>query len=147
MAHVSTVFHAHTHDEIRLSQERRDLVINYLLEWLTGREINSKTLGHFRFIAEMFGVTAKVREMCKASSIQVRQELCVSLALAALNFAVSDEPVQPSERQIERREAKAAAKQFQAALAAEKPAGDEVADQAIQAAIDAQQTSRRVVSR
>jgi hypothetical protein len=41
-------------------------VINYLLEWLTGTEIDPETLGHFRFIAEMFGLTAKVREMCKS---------------------------------------------------------------------------------
>jgi hypothetical protein len=114
--------HAHTADEIRLSQERRDGIINFLLEWLTGDRIDSKTLGHFRFIAEMFGITAKVNEMAKASSIQGRQELAVAIALSALNVAVSDEPVQPTERQIERRERREAAKQFEACLAGKNDA-------------------------
>jgi hypothetical protein len=88
-----------------------------LLEWLTGPDIDSKTLGHFRFIGEMFGINSKVKEMCRASSIQGRQELAVSIALAALNMAVSDEPVQPTERQIERRERREAAKEFKQSLA------------------------------
>lgn len=60
------VSHAHTQEEIQLSQDRRDKIIDFLLEWLTGDQIDSKTLGHFRFIAEMFGITAKVKEMTKA---------------------------------------------------------------------------------
>jgi hypothetical protein len=51
---------AHTKEEIGLSQERRDGIINFLLEWLTGPDIDSRTLGHFRFIGEVFGLTAKV---------------------------------------------------------------------------------------
>jgi hypothetical protein len=95
-----------TKEEIQLSQDRRDRIINYLLEWLTGDQIDSKTLGHFRFIAEMFGITAKVKEMCRASSLQGRQELALSIAVAALNVAVSDEPVEPTARQLERKERK-----------------------------------------
>jgi hypothetical protein len=112
----------HAAEEIRLSQERRDRIVNFLLEWLTGPDIDSQTLGHFRFIGEMFGINSKVKEMCRASSIQGRQELAVSIALAALNMAVSDEPVQPTERQIERRERREAAKQFEASLAGESDA-------------------------
>ena len=62
--------------------------------------------------------------MAKASSIQGRQELAVSIALAALNVAVSDQPVQPTDRQLERRERREAAKHFEASLAAGKPAAD-----------------------
>jgi hypothetical protein len=113
----------HTAEEIQLSQERRDRIVNFLLEWLTGPDIDSKTLGHFRFIGEMFGINSKVKEMCRASSIQGRQELAVSIALAALNMAVSDEPVQPTERQIERRERREAAKQFEQRVAGLKSAG------------------------
>jgi hypothetical protein len=113
----------HTKDEIRLSQERRDKIIDYLLEWLTGDQIDSKTLGHFRFIGTMFGLNAKVRDLVgRTSSVQGRQELCVSLALAALNVAVSDDPVQPTERQLERRERREAAKQFEASLAGKSDA-------------------------
>jgi hypothetical protein len=104
-------------EEIQLSQDRRDGIINFLLEWLTGPDIDSRTLGHFRFIGEMFGINSKVKEMCRASSIQGRQELAVSVSLAALNLAVSDEPVQPTERQIERREARAAAREFEQRVA------------------------------
>jgi hypothetical protein len=57
------------------------------------------------------------------SSVQGRQELCVSLALAALNLAVSDEAVEATDRQLERRESRAAQKQFKAAIAAAKPDG------------------------
>jgi hypothetical protein len=71
----------------------------------------------------MFGINSKVKEMCRASSIQGRQELAVSIALAALNMAVSDEPVQPTERQIERRELREAAKQFEQRVAGLKSAG------------------------
>jgi hypothetical protein len=117
LAPVVIMSHAHTQDEVRLSQERRDGIINYLLEWLTGDQVDSKTLGHFRFIGEMFSITPKVREMCRASSPQGRQELALSIALAALNMAVSDEPVQPTERQIERWEYREAAKQFEPSLA------------------------------
>ena len=60
--------------------------------------------------------------MAKASSLQGRQELAVTIALAGLNLAVSDEPVQPTERQIERRERREAAKQFEAALAGKSDA-------------------------
>jgi hypothetical protein len=58
----------HTKDEIRLSQERRDKIIDYLLEWLTGDQIDSKTLGHFRFIGTMFGLDAKVRDLAGRTS-------------------------------------------------------------------------------
>jgi len=111
------MLHAHTTDEIRLSQERRDGIINYLLEYFTGDQIDSRTLGHFRFISDAFAITGKVKELAKASSIQGRQELAVTIALAALNLAVSDGPVQPSERHIERKERREAAKQFEASLA------------------------------
>ena len=112
----------HTKEEIQLSQDRRDRIINYLLEWLTGPDIDSKTFGHFRFIGEMFGITGKVAEMTKASSVEGRQELAISIALAALNLAVSDEPVEPSEGQIERRECRERAKQFEASLAGKSDA-------------------------
>ena len=112
----------HSKEEIRLSQERRDGIINFLLDYLTGDQIDSKTLGHFRFIAEMFGITAKVKEMTKASSIQGREELALSIALASLNVAVSDEPVEPTVRQLERREAREASKQFEACLAGKNDA-------------------------
>lgn len=42
--------------------------------------------------------------------------MALSIALAALNAAVSDEPVQPTERQIERKQRREAAKQFEASL-------------------------------
>jgi hypothetical protein len=48
-------------EEIQLSQDRRDGIINFLLEWLTGPDIDSRTLGHFRFIGEMFGILRNVR--------------------------------------------------------------------------------------
>jgi hypothetical protein len=107
----------HTKDEVRLSQERRDGIINYLLEWLTGDQVDSKTLGHFRFIGEMFSITPKVKEMCRASSPQGRQELALSIALAALNLAVSDEPVEPTARQLQRKESREGEKQFKQSLA------------------------------
>jgi hypothetical protein len=106
-----------TKEEIQLGRDRRDRIINFILEYFTGPEIDRKTLGHFRFIAEMFGITAKVKEMCGASSIQGRQELAVTIALAALNVAIDDSPPPPSERQLERRERREAAKQFEASLA------------------------------
>jgi hypothetical protein len=113
----------HTAEEIRLSQERRDRIVNFLLEWLTGPDIDRKTLGHFRFIGEMFGLTAKVKEMVgRTSSVQGRQELCVSLAIAALSLAVDDSPVELTERQLERRERREAAKQFEASLAGKRDA-------------------------
>jgi hypothetical protein len=65
----------------------------------------------------MFSITPKVKEMAKASSIEYRQELAITIALAALNVALSDEPVRPSERQIERREVRAAYKRFADAVA------------------------------
>jgi hypothetical protein len=114
------MFHAHTQDEVRLSQERRDGIINYLLEWLTGDQIDSKTLGHFRFLGEMFSINSKVKEMCRASSLQGRQELAVSVALAALNMAVSDEPVEPTTRQLERKESREAAREFERRVAGAK---------------------------
>jgi hypothetical protein len=113
-----------TTEEVRLSQERRDAILTFVLDYFTGDQIVRRTLAHFAFIAEVFGVNAKVREMVgKTSSVQGRQDLCVSLALAALNLAVSDEPVEATDRQLERREARAAAKQFKAAVVAAKPAG------------------------
>jgi hypothetical protein len=118
--HVADVVsEPHTKEEIRLSQERRDGIINYLLEWLTGDQVDSKTLGHFRFLAEVFGITSKVKDMVKASSIQGRQELAVTVALAALNVALDDSPLQPTERQ----EARVAAKQFEQRVAVLKSAG------------------------
>jgi hypothetical protein len=107
----------HIKDEIRLSQERRDGILTFILEYFTGDQIDSKTLGHFRFIAEMFGITAKVKEMCRASSLQGRQELALSIAVAALNVAVSDEPVEPTARQLERKERREAAKEFEQRVA------------------------------
>jgi hypothetical protein len=125
-ASVVVMSATHSKEEIQLSQERRDGIVNFLLEWLTGDQIDSKTLGHFRFVGEMFGLAAKVREIVgKTSSVQGRQELCVSLAVAALNLAVSDEPVRPTDRQLERREARAAAKQFEAAVAGKSEADAE----------------------
>jgi hypothetical protein len=110
--------HAHTKDEVRLSQERRDAILTFVLDYLTGDQIDRKTLGHFAFIAATFGLTAKVREMVgKTSSVQGRQELCISLALAALNLAVSDEPVEPTTRQMERKESRDAAKEFERRVA------------------------------
>ncbi|HYZ72583.1 MAG TPA: hypothetical protein VE641_05855 [Chthoniobacterales bacterium] len=67
-----------TKEEIQLSQDRRDKIIDFLLEWLTGPDIGSETLGHFRFISEMFGIAGKVKEMVRASSIQDRQELALT---------------------------------------------------------------------
>jgi hypothetical protein len=114
---ASVVLMSHAAEEVRLSQDRRDKILDFLLEWLTGDQIDSKTLGHFRFIGTMFGLTAKVKEMVgRTSSVQGRQELAVSLALAALNIAVSDEPVQATERQLERREAREAEKAFKQSL-------------------------------
>lgn len=113
----------HTAEEMRLSQERRDRIVNFLLEWLTGPEIDRKTLGHFRFIGEMFGLTAKVKEMVgRTSSVQGRQELCVSLSIAALSLAVDKSPVELTERQLERKERREAAKQFEACLAGKNDA-------------------------
>jgi len=113
-----------TAEEVRLSQERRDAILTFVLEYFTGDQIDSKTLGHFRFIAEVFCLSAKVKEMVgKTSSVQGRQELCVSLALAALNLAVSDEPVEATDRRLERKERRESSKQFEAAVAAAKPAG------------------------
>jgi hypothetical protein len=111
----------HSKAEIQLSQERRDAILNFLLEWLTGDQIDSKTLGHFRFIGEMFSITPKVKEMCRASSFQGRQELCLSVALAALNLALDDSPPEPSQRQLERRERREAEKQWSKTVANLKP--------------------------
>ena len=117
----------HTKAEIRLSQERRDGILNFILEYFTGDQISRKDLGHFAFLAQMFGLDAKVKEMVgRTSSLQGRQELCVSLALAALNLAVSDEPVEPTTRQLERIELREAAKQFEASLAGKSDADDGV---------------------
>lgn len=110
-------------EEIQLSQNRRDAILTFILEYFTGDQISRKDLGHFAFLAQMFGLDAKVREMVgRTSSLQGRQELCVSLALAALNLAVSDEPIEPTDRQIERRESRSAQKQFEAAVVSAKPA-------------------------
>jgi hypothetical protein len=114
---------SHTKEEIQLSQDRRDGITNFLLEWLTGPDIDSRTLGHFRFIGEMFSITPKIKEMCRASSLQGRQELALSVAVSALPVAVSDEPVQPTDRQIERKERREADKEFKQRVASLKPAG------------------------
>jgi hypothetical protein len=112
-----------TAEEIRLSQDRRDAILTFVLDYFTGDQIDRRTLAHFAFIAEVFGVNAKVKEMVgKTSSVQGRQELCVSLALAALNLAVSDEPIEATAHQLERRELRAAQKQFEAAVVAAKSA-------------------------
>jgi hypothetical protein len=58
-----------TPQEIQLSQDRRDKIINFLADWLTGPGMASKTLSHFRFLAEMFGIAEKVKDMVKAASI------------------------------------------------------------------------------
>ena len=112
-----------TAEEIRLSQERRNAILTFVLDYFTGDQIDRKTLGHFSFVAEMFGLTKKIKEMVgKTSSVQGRQELCVSIALVALNLAVSDEPVEATDGQLERRERREAAKQFKASLAGKSDA-------------------------
>ena len=112
-----------TTDEVRLSQERRDAILTFVLDYFTGDQIDRRTLAHFAFIAEVFGVNAKARDMVKtASSIQGRQELALSLAISALNIALDDSPPEPSQRQLDRREPRSAAKEFEQRVANFKPA-------------------------
>lgn len=109
----------HTKEEVQLSQERRDAILTFILEYFTGPEIDRKTIGHFAFLGEVFGLTGKVKEMVgKTSSIQGRQELCVSIALAALNLALDDSPPEPTAHQLERKERREAAKQWKETVAA-----------------------------
>jgi hypothetical protein len=106
-----------TPQEIQLSQDRRDKILIFLLEYFTGNEVDSKTLGHFRFLGEVFGIGRKVKDMVRASSIQGRQELALTVALAALNVCLDDTPQEPTERIIEQRERREAGKQFEVSLA------------------------------
>src|SRR5260370_9512385 len=93
----------HTKEEIQLSQDRRDAILTFILEYFTGPEIDRRTIGHFAFLGEVFGITVKVKEIVgKTSSAQGRQELCVSLALATLNLPVSDDPVEATAHKLER---------------------------------------------
>src|SRR5260370_28755205 len=124
----------HTKEEIQLSQDRRDAILTFILEYLTGHEIDRRTIGHFAFLGEVFGITVKVKEIVgKTSSAQGRQELCVSLAIAALNLAVSDDPVEATDRQLERQERREADKQFKQSLAAGKEAVEPKKPQSAQA--------------
>jgi hypothetical protein len=102
----------HSNEEIQLSQERRDRVITALLDYFTGPDVDSKTLGHFKFIGAMFGLDKKVRESCRASSVQGRQELAVTVAPASLNLAVSDEPLLLPQHVLDKQEAKEAEKEW-----------------------------------
>jgi hypothetical protein len=121
----------HSAEEIRLSQDRRDAILTFVLDYFTGDQIDRRTLAHFAFLAEVFGITAKVKEMVKtASSIQGRQELALSLAISALNIALDDSPPEPSQRQLDRRKSRSAAKEFEQRVASLKPAPAPVAGKA-----------------
>jgi hypothetical protein len=136
--------------EVLTATERRNEVINALLEVLTGPVFSTKELQHYRFVGEIFQVNSVVREMCSsASSLEGRTELALSVALAALAIAIDDTPPAPTQRQAERnearreaREAERAFKQSLAAGKAAKPAASSKQDKPLKPVKTAGRTSK-----
>jgi hypothetical protein len=117
-----------TPEEIAAATARRTEIINHLLEFLTGDAFSTKELQHFRFVGDIFSISAVIKELCaNSSTTEARTELALAAAMCALNIAIDDSPPPPSQRILdrreERRESRAAAKEFEQRVAGLKPDG------------------------
>jgi hypothetical protein len=105
-------------EEVLAATERRNEIINALLEVLTGPVFSTKELQRLRFVSEIFAIAPLIEELCaSASTIEGRTELALAAAMCALNITMDSDPPAPSQRVIERREAREAEKQFKESLA------------------------------
>jgi hypothetical protein len=111
-------------EEIAAASARRTEIANTLLEVLTSDAFTTKELQHFRLVSHLFSIDPVIQELCSGSStIEARTEKALACAMAALTIVMDDTPPPPTERQLERREARAAAKEFEQRVANLKPAG------------------------
>ena len=94
-------------EEVAAATARREEIVNGLLELLTRPLFSTKELRHYQAVSAIFGVEPVVRELTGvASTLEGRTELLISVAMAALQIAIDSTPPAPSQRIIERREAR-----------------------------------------
>ena len=112
-------------EDVQAAAARRSEIVNSLLEFLCDN-FSAKELQHYRLISHLFSIEPVIKELCADSStIEARTEKALACAMCALTIAMDDTPPPPTERQLERREARLAAKEFEEKVAGLKSAGKE----------------------